>query len=121
MSKNTEKKICEYIQILEKLIFNIMENSEIKSNDINRRIDKLRNILSKRGITPEEIEEVLELNKPYDDNLEQSKIDLVNENLPNDLNSEEMFQQPNFREMIYNFIQKSHFDFEKKGIYLNNN
>ena len=119
MSRNSDKKLCEYIHILERLIMNILDNTELKNDDVNKRIDKLRNLLSKRGITPEEIENALSLNEPYDNNLEPLKNDLINENISLEINNSELFQSSNIKESISNFIQKKHLDFEKMGINLN--
>ena len=116
MSKYSEKNLHEYIYMLEELIKNIIENTELKNMEINKRIDKLKNILSKNGITPEEIDQVLSINESYDKNLELLKNDVINENVPLDINSVEMFQQPNFKENIIEYINHNH---SKFGINLN--
>ena len=118
MSKNSEKKLCEYINILEKLIMNLIENTEKKSHEADIRIDKLKTILSKRGITPEEIENVLSINEPYDKNLEILKNDLIIENVSLDQNNAECFQQQNFKDNMTTFINRQHTAIGKMGINL---
>ena len=121
MSKGSDKRLCEYIQILEKLIMNMIENTEIKNNEVNLRIEKLINLLSKRGITPEEIEKVLSINEPYDNNLEILKNDLINESLPQDINNItniNSFQVPMIKEKIKKLIEDNHTQLEKIGISL---
>ena len=100
MSKNSEKKLCEYINILEKLIMKIIDNTNEKNVEVDTRINKLKNLLAKRGITPEEIENVLSINEPYDKNLELLKNELINENVSLDQNNIDAFQQPNFKEYL---------------------
>ena len=117
MSKNAEKRLCEYIHILEELIKNIMDNTEKKNYEINKRIDKLKNILAKNGITPEEIENALSIKEPYDPNLELLKNEVINENVP-DLNSLDIFPQ-NYKEHIEDIFRQNHLQLEAKGIYLN--
>ena len=119
MSKNPEKKLCEYIITLEKLIMNSIENTEKANSDADKRIYKLKNILAKRGITPEEIDKVLSINEPYDKNLELLKNNLINENISLDQNNIDYFQQPNFKDYMANFISNKHFEFENMGINLN--
>ncbi len=118
MSKNSEKKLCEYINILEKLIMNLIENTQEKNSEVDTRIDKLKNLLAKRGITPEEIENVLAINEPYDKNLELLKNDLINENISLESNDIEVFQQQNFKDNMDNFFCKNHLKFENMGINL---
>ena len=118
MSKNTEKKLCEYIHTLEELLLLMIKNNEKKNNEVNRRIDKLKNLLAKRGITPEEIENVLSLNEPFDNSLEQLKNDLINETLPMDMNGIEAYLQDGIKDKIIEFIDNSHKDLQQKGIYL---
>ena len=119
MSKNQEKKLCEYIITLEKLILNSIENTEKSNSEADKRIDKLKNILAKRGITPEEIDNALSINEPYDKNLELLKNDLINDNISLDKNSIDYFQQSNFKDYMVNIISGKHLEFEKKGINLN--
>ena len=121
MSKNSEKKLCEYIHILEELINAMIENTEIKNNEVNKRIDKLKNILAKRGITPEELESVLSLNEAYDNNLEPLNNDLLNEILPSDFNNINMSQFQTFKDNIKNMINQNHVELQKIGINLNDN
>ena len=121
MSKNSEKKLCEYIHILEELINAMIENTEIKNNEVNKRIDKLKNILAKRGITPEELESVLSLNEAYDNNLEPLNNDLLNEILPSDFNNINMSQFQTFKDDIKNMINQNHIELQKIGINLNDN
>ena len=121
MSKNSEKKLCEYIHILEELINAMIENTEIKNNEVNKRIDKLKNILAKRGITPEELESVLSLNEAYDNNLEPLNNDLLNEILPSDFNNINMSQFQTFKDDIKNMINQNHVELQKIGINLNDN
>ena len=118
MSKNTEKKLCEYIHILENLIKKVMENTEKKNNEVNQRIDKLKNLLAKRGISPEEIENVLSLNEPYDSNLELFKNELINENIYFDINNLKAFQNPNLNKEILEHIRQEHLKFKNYGINL---
>ena len=118
MSKNSEKKLCEYINILEKLIMKIIDNTNEKNVEVDTRINKLKNLLAKRGITPEEIENVLSINEPYDKNLELLKNELINENVSLDQNNIDAFQQPNFKEYIENYFYQRHLEFENIGINL---
>ena len=120
MSKNSEKKLCEYIHILEELINAMIENTETKNNEVNKRIDKLKNILAKRGITPE-LESVLSLNEAYDNNLEPLNNDLLNEILPSDLSNINMSQFQTFKDDIKNMINQNHIELQKIGINLNDN
>ena len=119
MSKNQEKKLCEYIITLEKLIMNSIENTEKANSDADKRIYKLKNILAKRGITPEEIDNALSINEPYDKNLELLKNDLINDNISLDKNSIDYFQQSNFKDYMANYISKNHLEFGNMGINLN--
>ena len=121
MSKNTEKKLCEYIHVLEELINLMLDNNEKKNNEVNQRIDKLKTLLAKRGITPEEIETVLSFNEPYDNSLEQLKNDLINETLPMDMSGTEIFQQVGIKGTINQFINQNHLELENIGINLNDN
>ena len=121
MSKNTEKKLCEYIHVLEELINLMLDNNEKKNKEVNQRIDKLKTLLAKRGITPEEIETVLSFNEPYDNSLEQLKNDLINETLPMDMSGTEIFQQVGIKGTINQFINQNHLELENIGINLNDN
>ena len=118
MSKNSEKKLCEYINILEKLIMKIIDNTNEKNVEVDTRINKLKNLLAKRGITPEEIENVLSINEPYDNNLELLKNELINENVSLEQNNIDAFQQPNFKEYIEKYYYQRHLEFENIGINL---
>ncbi len=121
MSKNTEKKLCEYIHVLEELINLMLDNNEKKNKEVNQRIDKLKTLLAKRGITPEEIETVLSFNEPYDNSLEQLKNDLINETLPMDMSGTEIFHQVGIKGRINQFINQNHLELENIGINLNDN
>ena len=118
MSKNTDKKLCEYINILENLIKKVMENTDKKNCEVNQRIDKLKNLLAKRGITPEEIEYTLSLNEPYNNNLELLKNELINENISFDMNNIQFFQNPNSNKNILEHIRQEHLAFKAYGINL---
>ena len=114
MSKNTEKKICQYVYLLEKLLILIMDNNEKKSYDMQRKLDKLKNILAKGGLTPEEIESAAMSNEPYDINFENLSEDLVNEFIPNDINNISISNQKD----IIEYIQKQHIKLKQLGINL---
>ena len=116
MSKITEKKLCQYVNLLEKLLISIMDNSEKKSYESQRKLEKLKNLLSKRGITPEEIESSLLINEPFDKNLENLNEDLVNEYIPNDINNINIIQK---QKDIINIIEQQHTQFKQLGINLN--
>ena len=116
MSKITEKKLCQYVNLLEKLLISIMDNTEKKSYESQRKLEKLKNLLSKRGITPEEIESSLLINEPFDKNLENLNEDLVNEYIPNDINNINIIQK---QKDIINIIEQQHTQFKQLGINLN--
>ena len=116
MSKSTEKKVIQYVSLLEKLLIHIMDNTERKNYETQRKLEKLKNLLSKRGITPEEIESILLINEPFDNNLEHLNDDLVNEFIPNDINNINIVHQ---QKDIMNFIEQHHKQLNQLGINLN--
>ena len=116
MSKNTEKKLCQYVKFLENLLIFIMDNNEGKNCETQRRLDKLKNILASKGITPEEIESAAYKNEPYDKNLENLSEDLVSEYIPQDLNNILNF---NNQKDIIEFIKRNHLHLNQLGINLN--
>ena len=116
MSKNTEKKLCQYISLLENLLMFFIDSSDKKNFEAQRKLEKLKNLLSKRGITPEEIEASLLINEPFDKNLENLSEDLVNENIPDDINNIKITQE---QKDIINFIQQQHKKLNQLGINLN--
>ena len=116
MSKNTEKKLCQYVNLLEKLLILIMDNSEKKNYEAQRKLEKLKILLSKRGITPEEIESSISINEPYDKNLENLSDDLVKEYIPVDINDINITQE---QKNIINYIEQQHTQFKQLGINLN--
>ena len=116
MSKNTEKNLCQYIKLLEKLLILIMDNREKKNYEAQRKLEKLKILLSKRGITPEEIEASISINEPYDNNLENLSDDLVKEYIPVDINNINITLQ---QKDIINYIEQQHAQFKQLGINLN--
>ena len=116
MSKNTEKNLCQYIKLLEKLLILIMDNREKKNYEAQRKLEKLKILLSKRGITPEEIEASISINEPYDKNLENLSDDLVKEYIPVDINNINITLQ---QKDIINYIEQQHAQFKQLGINLN--
>ena len=116
MSKNTEKKLCQYIKLLEKLLILIMDNRDKKNFEAQRKLEKLKILLSKRGITPEEIEASISINEPYDKNLENLSDDLVKEYIPVDINNINITLQ---QKDIINYIEQQHAQFKQLGINLN--
>ena len=114
MSKSTEKKLCQYAYLLEKLLILIMDNNEKKRYDMPRKLDKLINILAKGGLTQEEIESAAMSNEPYDNNLENLSEDLVNEYIPNDINNISISDQKE----IIEYIQQQHIKLKQLGINL---
>ena len=116
MSKNTEKKLCQYVKFLENLLILIMDNNEKKNCETIRKLDKLKCILANKGITPEEIESAAYKNDPYDPNLEKLSDDLVNEYIPQDLNNIINF---NNQKEIIKFIEQNHLHLNQLGINLN--
>ena len=116
MSKNTEKNLCQYIKLLEKLLILIMDNREKKNYEAQRKLEKLKILLSKRGITPEEIEASISINEPYDKNLENLSDDLVKEYIPVDINNINITLQ---QKDIINYIEQQHTQFKQLGINLN--
>ena len=116
MSKNAEKKLCQYVNLLEKLLILIMDNSEKKNYEAQRKLEKLKILLSKRGITPEEIESSISINEPYDKNLENLSDDLVKEYIPVDINDINITQE---QKNIINYIEQQHTQFKQLGINLN--
>ena len=113
MSKNTEKNLCQYIKLLEKLLILIMDNREKKNYEAQRKLEKLKILLSKRGITPEEIESSISINEPYDKNLENLSDDLVKEYIPVDINNINITLQ---QKDIINYIEQQHAQFKQLGI-----
>ena len=116
MSKNTEKNLCQYIKLLEKLLILIMDNREKKNYEAQRKLEKLKILLSKRGITPEEIEASISINEPYDKSLENLSDDLVKEYIPVDINNINITLQ---QKDIINYIEQQHAQFKQLGINLN--
>ena len=116
MSKNAEKKLCQYVNLLEKLLILIMDNSEKKNYEAQRKLEKLKILLSKRGITPEEIESSISINETYDKNLENLSDDLVKEYIPVDINDINITQE---QKNIINYIEQRHTQFKQLGINLN--
>ena len=116
MSKNTEKNLCQYIKLLEKLLILIMDNREKKNYEAQRKLEKLKILLSKRGITPEELEASISINEPYDKNLENLSDDLVKEYIPVDINNINITLQ---QKDIINYIEQQHAQFKQLGINLN--
>ena len=116
MSKNTEKNLCQYIKLLEKLLILIMDNREKKNYEAQRKLEKLKILLSKRGITPEEIEASISINEPYDKNLENLSDDLVKEYIPVDINNINITLQ---QKDIINYIEQQHAQFKQLGITFN--
>ena len=117
MSKNTEKKLCQYINLLENLLMLFIDSSDKKNYETQRKLEKLKNLLSKRGITTEEIESALYLiNEPFDKNLENLNEDLVNEYIPDDINNIKITQE---QKDIINFIEQQHKKLNQLGINLN--
>ena len=116
MSKNTEKNLCQYIKLLEKLLILIMDNREKKNYEAQRKLEKLKILLSKRGITPEEIESSISINEPYDKNLENLSDDLVKEYIPVDINNINITLQ---QKDIINYIEQQHAQFKQLGITFN--
>ena len=92
-----------------------MDNNERKNCETQRRLDKLKNILASKGITPEEIESAAYKNEPYDKNLENLNEDLVNEYIPQDLNNINFNNQKD----IIEFIKRNHLHLNQLGINLN--
>ena len=117
MSKNTEKKLCQYINLLENLLMLFIDSSDKKNYETQRKLEKLKNLLSKRGITTEEIESALYLiNEPFDKNLENLSEDLVNEYIPDDMNNIKITPE---QKDIINFIDQQHKKLNQLGINLN--
>ena len=116
MSKITEKKLCQYVNLLEKLLIFIMDNTDKKNYETQKKLEKIKNLLSKRGITPEEIESSLLINEPFDINLENLSEDLVNEYIPHDINNINIAYQ---QKDIMNFIEQYHKKLNQLGINLN--
>ena len=117
MSKNAEKKLCQYINLLENLLMLFIDSSDKKNYETQRKLEKLKNLLSKRGITTEEIESALYLiNEPFDKNLENLNEDLVNEYIPDDINNIKITQE---QKDIINFIEQQHKKLNQLGINLN--
>ena len=117
MSKNTEKKLCQYINLLENLLMLFIDSSDKKNYETQRKLEKLKNLLSKRGITTEEIESALYLiNEPFDKNLENLSEDLVNEYIPDDINNIKITPE---QKDIINFIDQQHKKLNQLGINLN--
>ena len=116
MSKNTEKKLCQYVKFLENLLILIMDNNEKKNCETIRKLEKLKCILANKGIAPEEIESAVYKNDPYDPNLEKLSEDLVNEYIPQDLNNIINF---NNQKEIIKFIEQNHLHLNQLGINLN--
>ena len=116
MSKNTEKKLCQYVNFLENLLILIMDNNEKKNCEAQKKLDKLKSILANKGITPEEIETAALNNGPYDLNLENLSEDLVNEYIPDDINNIKITPE---QKDIINFIDQQHKKLNQLGINLN--
>ena len=117
MSKNTEKKLCQYINLLENLLMLFIDSSDKKNYETQRKLEKLKNLLSKRGITTEEIESALYLiNEPFDKNLENLSEDLVNEYIPDDINNIKITPE---QKDIINFIDQQHKKLNQLGITFN--
>ena len=117
MSKYTEKKLCQYINLLENLLMLFIDSSDKKNYETQRKLEKLKNLLSKRGITTEEIESALYLiNEPFDKNLENLNEDLVNEYIPDDINNIKITPE---QKDIINFIDQQHKKLNQLGINLN--
>ena len=93
-----------------------MDNSEKKNYEAQRKLEKLKILLSKRGITPEEIESSISINEPYDKNLENLSDDLVKEYIPVDINDINITQE---QKNIINYIEQQHTQFKQLGINLN--
>ena len=114
-----EKKLSDYIFLLEKLFIDIISNNNEQSISIKNRMIKLINILSSKGISPQEISEVLLLDKPFDNDLEQLKNNFHVEKLPNNLLSEEIYMQFKDEQFINNmknlFLEK-HKELARNGI-----
>ena len=115
MSKIPEKKLGQYVSMLENLLIKIMDNNEQKSYETESKLEVLKNLLAKRGVTPEEIESVLARDEPIDINLENLSDDLINEYIPPDINSYNIPQQKE----IINFIEQRHIQLKQLGINLN--
>ena len=116
MSKNTEKKLCQYVNFLENLLILIMDNNEKKNCEAQKKLDKLKSILANKGITPEEIETAALNNGPYDLNLENLSEDLVNEYIPQDINN---YMGINNQKDIIKYIEQQHLQLNSLGINLN--
>ena len=116
MSKNAERRICQYINSLEKLLILIMDTNEKKNYEAQNKLEKLKNLLAKRGIKPEEIESCLLMDEPLDKNLENLNEDLVNEYIPPDINNINISNQ---QKDIIDFIENHHKQLNLLGINLN--
>ena len=94
-----------------------IDSSDKKNYETQRKLEKLKNLLSKRGITTEEIESALYLiNEPFDKNLENLSEDLVNEYIPDDINNIKITPE---QKDIINFIDQQHKKLNQLGINLN--
>ena len=120
MSKDIQNNLQEYINILKELIYGMIENFELKNYEAKKKLDNLKTLLAKRGITPEEINKVLSINVPLDKHLDSLNNELINEIIPYDINdSSQFFLQGNYKEHIDQFIKGNEQQFEQFGIILN--
>ena len=120
MSKDIQTNLQEYIYFLKELIIGMINNYEIKNYEAMKKLDNLKTLLAKRGITPDEINKVLSTNVPFDMRFEALNNELINEIIPYDINdSSKICQQGNYKDQIIKFIQGNDQQFEQFGISLN--
>ena len=116
MSKDIQTNLQEYIFFLKELIIGMINNYEIKNYEAMKKLDNLKTLLAKRGITPDEINKVLSTNVPFDMRFEALNNELINEIIPYDINdSSKICQQGNYKDQIIKFIQGNEQQFEQFG------
>ena len=113
-----EKKLSDYILLLEKLIIATISSNNEQSISIKNRIISLINILTSKGIPPQEIENVLTLNEPYDNDLEELKSNFHFERLPSSLVKDiyMQFNDEQIMDKMKNLFINKHKEFEMNGI-----
>ena len=107
--------LLNYIKTLEKLLLKLINENNIKSKQINKKIQNLIIILSQNGLKPNEIESCMdENNNNNNNNLKYSDYDTDNEEI--DETYTHYFLDENLKENILEFFHQKHISMKQLGL-----
>jgi len=106
--------LLNYIKTLEKLLLNLINENNIKTKQINKKIQNLIIILSQNGLKPNEIDSCIDENNNNNNNLKYSDYDTDNDE--NDEAYAQYFLDEKLKENILDFFNQKHRSMKQLGI-----